>query len=174
MIRTERLTVRRVLAGDREAIRAIWAAVAKTPYARFDRPNDLSDGAVFRRIGIWASFADSTEHMFFAVCLNGAVIGYVAFNRREDGHEAGYCFHPDFWGNGYARESISALLEHLKGMGIRRVTAGTAQENAPSVRLLISLGFRLTGTEKVSFYKDGNGNDIFFEGGIWELSLRET
>ena len=174
MLRTERLTVRRVRAGDGDAIRSIWAAVAKTPYARFDRPNDTEKEAVARRIARWASFADSTEHMFFAVCLNGAVIGYVAFHQREDGCESGYCFHPDVWGKGYARESVSALLEHLRALGIRRVTAGTALGNGPSVRLLNSLGFRMTGTEKVSFYRDEAGNDIVFDGGIWELSLRDT
>ena len=174
MIRTERLTIRRVRAGDREEIRSVWAAVAETPYARFDRPNDTEAEAVARRIGRWASCADSTEHMFFAVCLDDAVIGYVAFNRREDGHEIGYCFRPDVWGKGYARESVSALLEHCRALGIDRVTAGTALENGPSVRLLRSLGFRITGTEKVSFFRDAAGNDIVFDGGIWELALRDA
>ena len=50
MLRTERLTVRRVRAGDGDAIRSIWAAVAKTPYACFDRPNDTEKEAVARRI----------------------------------------------------------------------------------------------------------------------------
>ncbi len=44
--------------------------------------------------------------------------------------------------------------------------------NTPSVRLLASLGFRQTGTEKVSFCKDVEGNDITFEGGNYELPLR--
>ena len=42
--------------------------------------------------------------------------------------------------------------------------------NTPSVSLLKSLGFELIGTEKVSFYKDAQGNDIVFEGGIFELN----
>jgi len=35
-----------------------------------------------------------------------------------------------------------------------RFTAGTALKNTSSVRLLTSFGFRLTGTENVSFYMD--------------------
>ena len=42
--------------------------------------------------------------------------------------------------------------------------------NTPSVSLLKSLGFELIGTESVSFYKDSQGNDIVFEGGIFELN----
>ena len=50
-----------------------------------------------------------------------------------------------------------------------KITAGTALNNTPSVKLLNSLGFRQTGTETVSFYKDEEGNAVNFEGGIYEL-----
>ena len=42
--------------------------------------------------------------------------------------------------------------------------------NTPSVSLLKSLGFELTGTENVSFYKDAQGNDMVFQGGIFKLN----
>ena len=44
-------------------------------------------------------------------------------------------------------------------------------KNTPSVRLLENTGFTLTETEKVSFYKDENGNDLVFDGGVFELKL---
>ena len=171
MIQTERLSIRRVQAGDWQAIQTVWKEVAKTAYARYDNPKDTADQAVQPRIERWASFAGSTEHMFFAVVLADAVIGYIALNQRGRSHEIGYCFHPAYHGNGYAKESISAVLRAVKSMGIDCVTAGTALENAPSVRLLTSLGFRLAGTEKVSFYQDAQGNAIVFDGGIYELKL---
>ena len=71
---------------------------------------------------------------------------------------------------GYAKESLAALIEYLTTIGIKKLTAGTAINNTPSVSLLKSLGFELIETEKVSFYKDEHGNDIFFEGGIFELN----
>ena len=171
MIQTERLSIRRVAAGDWKAIQAIWEDEAKSEYARYDKPNDTGDEAVSRRIARWASFADSGEHMFFAVCLEDNVIGYVALNRREDGYELGYCFHSAWHGKGYARESVSAILRFMKEWGVRRIEAGTALNNRPSVRLLRALGFRQTGTEQVSFYQDAKGNDIVFEGGVFELNL---
>ena len=171
MISTERLVLRRVRAEDWKGLQLIWADAAKSRYARYDKPNDLSDVAVQKRIARWASFADSDGHMFFAVCLGETVIGYVAFNKREEGYEVGYCFRSDFHGRGYARESLSALTELMKAKGTKLITAGTALANAPSVRLLERLGFVLTGTEQVSFYMDENGDDIVFEGGIYELKL---
>ena len=171
MIKTERLTVRRVRGDDWKAIQAIWTDAATSVYAQYDKPNDLDDQAVSRRIAMWASFADGDEHMFFAVCLQEKVIGYVALNKREDGYEIGYCFHSAFHGKGYAKESISALISEMKKQGVSLIMAGTALNNTPSVNLLLSLGFRLTGTEKVSFYQDKEGNPVVFEGGIYELIL---
>ena len=104
--------------------------------------------------------------------MQDAVIGYAALNKREDGFELGYCFHSAYHRKGYARESISAILDAAKDMGAAKITVGTALNNTPSVRLLTSLGFVPVGTETVSFYKDEEGNDITFEGGEFELLLR--
>lgn len=169
-VSTERLSLRRIRADDGKALQTIWEAVAKTPYARYDKPRDLSSEAIERKVSQWASFSESMEHLFFAVCLKETVIGFIALHRRENGFELGYCFHPDYHGKGYAKESVGGLLNALKPLGFSPITAGTALENLPSVRLLLSLGFRQTGTEKVSFYRDEEGNAIFFDGGIFELS----
>ena len=56
-----------------------------------------------------------------------------------------------------------------KTLGITKFTAGTAINNTPSVSLLKTLGFELIGTENVSFYKDAQGHDIVFEGGIFKF-----
>ena len=170
-MKTERLLIRRVRASDWRAIQSVWADAAESVYAQYDRPNDLRDNAVCARIGKWASFGDSREHMFFAVCLSDELIGYVALHRHGDACELGYCFRSDHHGKGYAKESISAILNAAKAEGVSIVTAGTALDNVPSVRLLNALGFSRTGTEKVSFYKDGNGEDIVFDGGRFEQKL---
>ena len=170
LLATERLTIRPIEAADWPAIRDVWAALAPLPMAQYDKPFNTDPEQVRARIARWAEFtAKGTEHMFFAACLAGEVIGYMAFNIRENGHEVGYSFHPAHHGNGYAKEALKALLVHLRGLGITCFTAGTALNNTPSVRLLTGLGFRLTGTEQVSFYKDETGEDIVFEGGIFEL-----
>ncbi len=167
-LQTERLTIRDIQPEDWKAVQSIWQDFAQSPFARYDMPHDTADEAVRTRIARWAGFGGSTEHLFFAVCLNGRVIGYIAFNRRENGHEIGYCFHSDAHGKGYARESHLALFDYLRGIGITRFLVRTAMENTPSVRLLDALGFHQTGTEQVSFYRDENGAEILFEGGIFE------
>ena len=171
-LKTERLTLRRVAAEDWSAIQAIWADIARSPYAQYDKPKDLADEAVRPRIARWASFSESREHLFFAVCLGGTVIGYIALNRRPDSYEAGYCFHSSYHGKGYARESLASVLAYAKEQDLTaRITAGTALANTPSVNLLTALGFRLEGTETVSFYRDAEGHPIPLEGGIFVRDL---
>ena len=163
--------IRRVRAEDWRAIQAIWADVAASEYAKYDRPYNLEDEAVRSSIAENASYAESDERMFFAVCLEDAVIGYVPMFKYRDCYEIGYCFHSDYQGRGYARESLAALIDVLREKGVRLVTAGTALENGPSVRLLVSLGFRQIGTEPVSFYQDEEGRPITFLGGEFGLLL---
>lgn len=168
LLQTERLTIRRVAAEDWSDIKQIWLSFQTSAFARYDLPHSTDDGDVRPRIAKWAACGSGMEHMFFAVCLQKRVIGYIAFNQRERGYEIGYCFHSDFHGKGFAKESHLALFAHLNSLGITVFSARTALANTPSVALLRSLGFRQTGVEKVSFYKDENGSDIVFEGGIFE------
>lgn len=171
LLKTDRLTIRHVVAGDWKRMQAIWADFVAAPLSQYDRPHDTGDEAVRARIAKWAAANSGTAHMFFAVCLGETVIGYIACNARKNGHEIGYCFHSAYHGKGYAKESHLALFDYLRTLGITRLTAGTAMGNTPSVALLKSLGFSLTGTETVSFYQDAQGNDIVFEGGIFELDM---
>ena len=173
LLKTDRLTIRPVTEGDWKSIQAIWTDFQVSALSQYDRPNDTADEAVRARIARWAAQSCGTAHMFFAVCLDDTVIGYVAFNQREDSHEIGYCFHSAYHGKGYAKESHRALFDHLRTMGITKFTAGTALRNTPSVALLRSLGFTLTATERVSFYKDAQGDDIVFEGGVFELNTAQ-
>lgn len=170
-IQTERLTIRRIAADDWTSIRDIWGDFNTSTLSQYDIPHITDDENVRTRIAKWAAANNGTEHMFFAICLGDAVIGYSAFNIRENGYEIGYCFHSAYHGKGYGKESHKALIDYMRELGIKRLTAGTAINNKPSVLLLKSLGFELIETEKVSFYKDADGNDIVFDGGIFELML---
>lgn len=170
-MKTDRLHIRHIAETDWQAVREIWQDFKLSEYAQYDIPHNTDEADVRERIARWAQFSRGVEHVFFAVCLHETVIGYVAFNIRPDGYEIGYCFHSRYHGKGYARESLSALIEHMRGLGATRFSAGTALDNLPSVRLLASLGFEQVGEEKVSFYKDIEGNDIFFNGGVFELTL---
>lgn len=172
LLKTERLNIRLITEDDWQSIQGIREDFGRSVCAQYDKPFNTDPDDVRPRIAKWANAnRNGMAHMFFAVCLGETVIGYIAFNMRENGYEIGYCFHSAHHGKGYAKEAHQALIEYLHGLGVSRFFAGTAMNNHPSVKLLKSLGFEKVGEERVSFYKDAEGNDIVFDGGVFELTL---
>ena len=53
----------------------------------------------------------------------------------------GYLFFPKHWGQGYASESVAAMVEHLVAQGIHKLIATVTLGNAPSYRVLEKAGF---------------------------------
>ena len=170
-IRTKRLLIRKIAAEDWINVKRIWDDFRVSEYAKYDVPHKSDEEEIRQQVSKWETFNSGSEHMFFSVCLGNEMIGYMDFHDTGDGYDSGYCFHSDYHGKGYAKESFQALIGLLKDMGARRLTAGTALENVPSVRLLHSLGFEQIGSERVSFYQDDAGNDIYFDGGIFALNI---
>ncbi|MBO2516949.1 MAG: hypothetical protein CW338_06710 [Clostridiales bacterium] len=171
-IRTERLTLRPVRPTDAPAMERVWSDFNASPYACYDTPHSAEPEDVLRQVTRWAQFtAAGEDHLFFAVCPRDELIGFFAFNRRCRGYEISYAFRAGFQGMGYAREALTALTAFFRRRGCPVLYAGTGLKNAPSVRLLEAAGFILTETERVIFYKDENGSDIVFDGGVFELEL---
>ena len=91
------------------------------------------------------------EWFQFAVELKetGELVGDLGFRIGEDGRQAevGYTLAKGHWGEGYASEAVSRLLDHaFKELGLHRVHATVDQENVPSVAVLERLGLRREGS----------------------------
>lgn len=78
-------------------------------------------------------------------------------NRRA---EIGYELHPDYWGKGYAKESIIRALEFgFDEMDLKRIGAVVFLENQQSNELLMKLGFQKEGILKNYIIQDGVSYD---------------
>lgn len=63
--------------------------------------------------------------------------------------ELGYKFDQQFWGKGYARESISKCIEIIfEELKLHRIEAYVLPENTTSGKLLRKLGFELEGVKR--------------------------
>ncbi|MPY65945.1 GNAT family N-acetyltransferase [Deinococcus sp. SDU3-2] len=74
----------------------------------------------------------------------GSALGTVQATVRPTLAEAdvAYLFAPSAWGQGYAAEAMTALLDFLAGgWGVREALAQVDSRNAASIRLLERLGF---------------------------------
>lgn len=112
---------------------------------------------------------------FFAVELKSEnkVIGFISLNYTDDiTRNLGYCIHTNYQGCGYAKEAISEILSYTKHkLKLHRLISGTAKANIPSVELLKSIGFSITGESTTSFVNDESGNPLEFKAYSFECIL---
>lgn len=63
-------------------------------------------------------------------------------HKEGAGYEISYQFHPDFWGQGYAREALTRIIVHaFENLCLKHLFAETQGANSRSCHLLESLGF---------------------------------
>lgn len=93
---------------------------------------------------------DMYERLGFGIYLTelkegGAPIGICGLVKRDflEDVDIGFALLPGFWGQGYAYEAASAVMEYAKGaLGLKRIVAITNPENQSSIRLLEKLGLQ--------------------------------
>ena len=169
-MKTERLTIRGIRLEDWKAIQAIWIDQVHSPYTKYVYPKLLDDQSVYQKVKNWVEFQNVEDKRCSVICLANKIIGYITFQPKDHDCEIGYCFHSDFQGKGYAKESLSAIVMELSRRGFSGILAQTALKNIPSVRLLHSLGFQQVDTIKMINSKNKAENDNFFYDGLFKWS----
>ncbi len=78
---------------------------------------------------------------------DGPALGWVVtIGRRQRVKEIGYILCRDHWGSGLMNEAVSAVVAYeFDTQNVRRLFADTDPENAASIKLLQSLGFKQEG-----------------------------
>lgn len=137
MIQTKRLTIR--MASDAEMRRLIE-----------NEPEPAMKQAYEEMLSL--SLAHPNQRRWYAVWFlelpNGVRVGDLCFKGlREDGAvEIGYGLLPEYWGQGYATEAVTAASAWAAAQpGVTRVEAETEPDNAASQRVLEKAGFVPTG-----------------------------
>lgn len=170
IMETNSLYIRKFAPDDLQDFSELICNKMSSEYAVYDEqfPTDVESLK-----GLLTYFTDSDE--FFAVELkaSGKVIGFVSLNYVDDStRNLGYDIHTEYQGKGYAREAVLEVKRYAKeNLGLARLISGTAEENEPSVRLLLGAGFTITEKSQGSFVNDENGNPITFIGCSFECEL---
>lgn len=135
-ILTPRLRLRRARPGDLQALHRVFSDPRAMRYWSTPPHADLGQTRAFLEQMIAADPAESCDYL---IELGGAVIGKAGCWRVP---EIGYILHPDAWGQGLAREALTAIIPQLfADFPIPAITADVDPRNAASLRLLARLGF---------------------------------
>ncbi len=147
-VRSERLLLRPLTAGDADALLAYRGRADVCRYVPFE---PMSREDITRRIAAqWArtELTDEGQALTLGaeVSQTGELAGDVMLfwhSRAHAGGELGYVFNPDLGGHGYATEAADAILRlGFDGLGLHRIIARIDERNEPSARLARRLGMR--------------------------------
>ena len=110
------------------------------------------------------------EH-WYAMEHEGDIIGFVVAQPDAEGlsRDIGYTVRRDMQRKGFAYEACAAVMRDCAhDERLVRFTAGTAECNHPSRRLLAKLGFTPKAMHRAWFKKDENGQPMWFLGHSYE------
>ncbi|RJG15476.1 GNAT family N-acetyltransferase [Massilia cavernae] len=112
-----------------------------------------------------AAMQAARGHSIYLVELKetGEPLGMCGLIKRDtlDEVDIGYAFMPEHCGKGYACESARAVLEHAhRDLGLARLLAITSPGNAPSIGLLLKLGFQFD--KVVHLTPEDTGTNLYY------------
>jgi [ribosomal protein S5]-alanine N-acetyltransferase len=162
VLETDRLQLRRLQLSDAEFILRL---VNEPSWLRFigdKNVHNLDDARRYLREGPLDMYE---RHGFGLYCVvikeSGAPAGTCGLLKRDwlPDADVGYALLPEFWGQGYAYEAASAVLEYAhRTLGLQRVLAMTTPTNDSSIRLLGKVGMQF---ERLAEFTPGDPVKLF-------------
>ena len=154
VIETNRLVLRRLSPDDAEFINELLNQPSFLRYIGDKEVRNSVDAVRYIQTGPLASY----ERFGFGLYLvelkeTGVPIGICGLLKRDSlpDVDIGFAFLPNFWSQGYAFESASAVMTYGRDvLGLRRIVAITSPDNDPSIRILEKIGLRFEGLIKLS------------------------
>ncbi len=167
-IHTGRLLIRAIETGDIENIfaRRNHPEVARLQDWEYPFPMEKTVSLVESVIAL-AEPASGEWWMALVALSDGSVVGDLAVKLTWEGRtaEVGYSLDRRHWGNGYATEALSALVDYLfDECEVTRVFGMLDPANTASARVLERSGFLYEGRTRLSYWKDGECSDDLIYG----------
>jgi len=144
VIETERLLLRRPIAGDAQQIFSRYASDAEvTRYMSFRRHQSIADAEMFLDFSNFEWAANRCGPYLVLARDSGAVLGGTGLSLQVNEAEAGYIFAREAWGFGYATEALRSMVDVGGAMGLHALQAHCHPEHQASIHVLEKCGFVL-------------------------------
>jgi len=150
IIETDRLILQKISLKHVNDIFQIYSSDQVCKYYDLEPFTDLKQAE--DHIQRWLRFFQDQTQIRFAISYSNKVIGTCGLyliNSFHKGACLGYELLPNYWGNGYATESITAMLDYtVKHYDLQRIQAEVLPDNLASQKLLERIGFEKEGLFK--------------------------
>jgi len=160
IIRTTRLTLRKIDLGDADMMFRNWANDDDVSrYMRWATHKDAEETKTI--IQNWFDGYKENNKYHWGICLeSGEMIGSVGMMMTAEYDfkaEIGYCIGRKWWGEGYTSEAVKAVIDYMfQNTDIERIEAYHSVENPASGKVMAKAGMRHEGFAR-SKYKNRDG-----------------
>ena len=143
VLETERLVLRRLATSDAAFILELLNEPSFLRYVGDKGVRTLDDARIYVENTPLASYQKHGFGMYLTSLKDGTPIGICGLVKRDTllDVDLGFAFLPEYWSQGYAFESATAVLGHAKkDFGLTRIVAIVNPDNHRSITLLERLG----------------------------------
>ena len=163
-IDTTRLFLRRFTITDAESVFSNWISDPEVQH-NYGEPTYDTIFDTRQLLEKWIRSYDNNEFYRWAIILKetNVCIGQIAFyevSAKAQRVDVEYCVGRAYWGNGYAPESLKAVIDYVfDKMQFNRVQAFHRSKNHPSGIVLKKAGMKYEGTLKQFILHQGEFDD---------------
>ena len=163
VLETQRLSLRKISMNDAAEIFAIRRNADAMRYS--GRPLLKSMSEAQNLIGKFQEGIRDRKNIFWAISFknDSRLIGTVGFRRIDPDNfraELGYVISPEFWGQGYASESIAVVIKYgFNEIGLHSIEARVSPDNKNSSKVLLKQKFIKEAHFKEDSFFDGEFRD---------------
>jgi len=136
------------------AVMRYWSTLPMSDVAQAKKlVADIQEGFRTRRLFQWGVVRLEDDRVIGTCTL-------FAINESQGRAEIGYALGREFWGHGYMKEALTALVDFAFGkLGMRRLEADVDPRNAGSLHAVERLGFRREGLLRERWKVNGELQD---------------
>jgi len=160
-LETERLLIRDFVPEDWESVHQYACSESVCRYTMWG-PNTEQQTRDYIAQVIAAQTQAPRQAYEFAVVLReeGRLIGGCGIGLNAPNGEIGYCFHPGYWGCGYATEAAKAMLQFGFGeLHLHRIYATCRPGNTASANVMRRIGMKQEGLLREHMWFKGQYHD---------------
>ena len=179
ILESNRLFISPVSLSDLEKIHKLHSMPETDKFNTLGIPESLDETEKIVCEWIEKNNKEAPKNFTFRIELaeNKAFVGLISLNLGKPKFkiaEVWYKLHSDFWGKGYATESLTKILEFgFNELNLHRIEAGCAVANIGSIRVLEKVGMIKEGRKRKVLPLQGTWSDNF-EFAILSTDFRST
>lgn len=151
VLETERLVIRHLTLEDAPFILRLVNEPSWLQFIGDRGVRNQEDARNYIANGPMRMIAQHGFGLYLVTSKEGVPMGMCGLIRRKglEDVDIGFAFLPAFWGQGYAFEAASGVMEHARSLGLRKLVAIASFENVRSAKLLGKLGMKFIGPTRL-------------------------